>query len=58
MTNDKWQDVDDKALSAIQLGLSFDVLREVMHAKSAAELWNKLKELYMTKSLANKLHLK
>jgi hypothetical protein len=29
-----------------------------MNAKSAAELWNKLEELYMTKSLANKLRLK
>jgi hypothetical protein len=45
-------------LSAIQLSLSFDVLREVMHEKSAATLWKKLEELYMTKSLANKLRLK
>ena len=58
MTDDKWQDIDVIAMSAIQLSLSFDVLREVMHEKSAATLWNKLEELYMTKSLANKLHLK
>ena len=31
MTDDKWQDIDERALSAIQLSLSFDVLREVMH---------------------------
>jgi hypothetical protein len=58
MTDDKWQDIDERALSAIQLSLSFDVLREVMHEKSAAILWKKLEELYMTKSLANKLRLK
>jgi hypothetical protein len=58
MTDDKWQDIDERALSAIQLSLSFDVLREVMHEKSAATLWKKLEELYMTKSLANKLRLK
>jgi hypothetical protein len=58
MTDDKWEDLDEKALSALQLSLSPDVLREVMNAKSAAELWNKLEELYMTKSLANKLRLK
>jgi hypothetical protein len=58
MTDDKWQDIDERALSAIQLNLSFDVLHEVMHEKSAATLWKKLKELYMTKSVANKLRLK
>jgi hypothetical protein len=58
MTDDKWEDLDEKALSALQLSLFPDVLREVMNAKSAAELWNKLEELYMTKSLANKLRLK
>jgi hypothetical protein len=58
MTDDKWQDIDERALSAIQLSLSFDVLREVMHEKSAATLWKKLEELYMTKSIANKLRLK
>jgi hypothetical protein len=29
-----------------------------MNAKSAAELWKKLEEIYMIKSLANKFHLK
>jgi hypothetical protein len=45
-------------LSAIQLSLSFDILREVMHEKSVATLWKKWEELYMTKSLVNKLRLK
>jgi hypothetical protein len=58
MTDDKWQNIDERALSAIQLSLSFDVLREVMHENSTATLWKKLEELYMTKSLTNKLRLK
>jgi hypothetical protein len=58
MTDDKWEDLDEKTLSALQLSLSTDVLREVMNEKSAAALWKKLEELYMTKSLANKLRLK
>jgi hypothetical protein len=58
MANDKSEYLDGKALYALQLNLSPDVLREVMNAKSAAELWKKLEELYMTKSLANKLRLK
>jgi hypothetical protein len=58
MIDDKWEDLDEKALSALQLNLSPDVLREVMSAKSAAELWKKFEELYMTKILANKLRLK
>jgi hypothetical protein len=58
MTDDKWQDIDERVLSAIQLGLYFNVLREIMHEKFATTLWKKLEELYMTKSLANKLRLK
>jgi hypothetical protein len=59
MDDDKWEDLDEKALLAMQLSLSLDVLCEVVNAKSAAaELWKKLKEIYMTKRLANKLRLK
>ena len=46
------------AHSAIILSLSDTVLREVAKAKSAVELWLKLESLYMTKSLANRLHKK
>jgi hypothetical protein len=45
----------EKVLSALQLSLFPDILREVMNAKFITELWKKLEELYMTKSLANKL---
>lgn len=58
MTNEQWVELDDKALSAFQLCLSNEVLREVGTETTAAELWLKLKSLYMTKSLVNKLRLK
>jgi hypothetical protein len=39
MTDDKWEVFDKKKiLSALHLSLSHDVLREVMNAKSMAEL--------------------
>jgi pyruvate/oxaloacetate carboxyltransferase len=44
MTDDKWYDINERALSAIQLSLSFDVLHKVMYEKSATTLWNKLKD--------------
>jgi hypothetical protein len=33
MADDKWEDLDKKSLSALQLSLSPDVLREVMNAE-------------------------
>ena len=58
MADDKQEDLDEKASSALQLSLSPDLLREVMNAKTATELWKQLEKLFMTKSLANKLRLK
>jgi len=55
MTEEKWDEMDEKALSAIQLCLSREVLCEVINEKIAACIWSKLEYLYMTKSLANKL---
>ncbi|RVW26906.1 Glutamate receptor 2.1 [Vitis vinifera] len=46
----------EKAHGAIILSLGDTVLREVAKAKSAAKLLLKLESLYMTKSLANRLH--
>jgi hypothetical protein len=58
MTDDKWEDLEQKTLSTLQVSLSPDVRRDVPNAKSATELWKKLEEPYMTKSLANKPRLK
>ena len=58
MTNEQWNELDEKTLSAIQIFLSQDVLREVIKENTAASLWLKLEGLYMTKNLVNKLSLK
>lgn len=58
MTDEQWEELDEKALSTNQLCLTKEVLREVIHEETTAELWSKLESLYMTKSLANKLRLK
>ena len=47
-----------KAHSAIILSLDDKVLREVAHETSASAIWKKLEDLYMVKSLANRLYLK
>ncbi|GJV20237.1 hypothetical protein Tco_1369257 [Tanacetum coccineum] len=49
---------NEKALATIQLFLTREVIREVIHETTASLLWLKLESVYMTKSLANKLHLK
>nr|GEV79379.1 zinc finger, CCHC-type [Tanacetum cinerariifolium] len=47
-----------KAHSAVILCLCNKVLREVTGETTVAEAWSKVKTLYMTNSLANKLYLK
>ncbi|KAK9756318.1 hypothetical protein RND81_01G088600 [Saponaria officinalis] len=58
MSDEQWDEMDEKTLSVIQLCLSREVLCEVIKDKSSADIWTKLESLYMTKSLANKLRLK
>jgi len=50
--------MDDKALSTIQLCLSDATLHQVLLEMTAMDLWNKLEEMYMKKSLTNWLRLK
>ncbi|KAK5772274.1 hypothetical protein PVK06_048555 [Gossypium arboreum] len=54
----EWEELDDKALSAIQLCLANTVLQEVLMEKTSSALWKRLETLYATKSLANRLVLK
>ncbi|GJS92397.1 retrovirus-related pol polyprotein from transposon TNT 1-94, partial [Tanacetum coccineum] len=58
MSDEDWLGLDEKALATIQLFLTREVFREVIHETTTAGLWLKLESLYMTKSLANKLRLK
>ena len=54
----EWEELDEKALSAIQLCLTNTVLQEVLMEKTSSALWKRLEILYATKSLANRLVLK
>ena len=58
MTDDERSDVDERALSGIQLCLADDVLFNIVSEKTVVGLWKKLKKLYMTKSLTNRIILK
>ncbi|KAL1558169.1 hypothetical protein AAHA92_08666 [Salvia divinorum] len=52
------RDMQYKAYSTLILNLTDRVLREVSKEETATGVWAKLESLYMTKSLANRLHLK
>ncbi|KAK5836877.1 hypothetical protein PVK06_012681 [Gossypium arboreum] len=54
----EWEELDEKALSTIQLCLANTVLQEVLMEKTSSVLWKRLETLYTTKSLANCLMLK
>ena len=58
LTEDEWEELDERALSAIRLCLADDVLFNIVSEKTAAGLWIKLEKLYMTKSLKNRILLK
>ena len=58
ITDDEWEDLDAKALSTIRLCLANDVLFNIIGETSAASLWNRLENLYMTKSVTNRIYLK
>ena len=42
MTAVRWEDIDTKALSAIQLCISNEVLREVVKETATKGIWEKL----------------
>ena len=50
LTDDEWEELELKAVSAIQLCLAPYFLREVLDKVTTIDLWTRLEELYMTKS--------
>ena len=54
----RWEEMDAKALSAIQLCLSNEVLREFVREETSKGIQEKLESLYMEKSVTNQLLLK
>ena len=57
-TLEEKQHRNQKALSHIHFHLSNQILHNVLKEKIATELWLKLEQLCMTKSITSKLHLK
>ena len=51
-------DILKRIRNTIVLILSDQILRKVVKEKTAAEMWSKLEQLYMTKSLSNRIYLK
>jgi len=58
MTDEDWIEFDLKAISTIQLCFADEILYNVFGYDLAIQLWGKLEELYMSKSLTNRLFLK
>ncbi len=58
MTTSDWEDLDARALSTIRLCLADEVLFNIVEETTASGLWVKLENLYMTKSLTNRIYLK
>lgn len=57
MTDEQKSESDELAYTSIILHLSDQVLRKIGKQDSAKDLWEKLEEQYMSKSLPNKLFL-
>ena len=58
VTDEEWKKLDRKAKSTIWLCVSDSVLLNVSGEATAKALWDKLGNLYQSKSLVNKLFLR
>jgi len=57
MKEKTWQELDEKALTAIQLCLADEVLDEFSIKKTASSLWERLQDHYLKKLFVNRLIL-
>ena len=58
ISDDDWEELDLRAVSAIRLCLVKNILANVHGMSTAKGLWKKLEELYQAKSISNQLYLK
>ena len=58
MKSSEKQEILETAYSLLILNLADNVLRQVDEEDTTLKVWNKLKSLYMLKSLSNKIYLK
>ena len=57
MSDEDWKKLDRKAKSTIRLCVSDSILLNVSREATTNNLWDKLRNLYQSKSLVNKLFL-
>ena len=58
MKDEEWVEMNEKATSIIRLSLGDEFIHNILEAKTAKEVWEKLEGLYMRKNLTNKLYVK
>ncbi|KAG8497012.1 hypothetical protein CXB51_008232 [Gossypium anomalum] len=58
LTEEEKKRKDRKALTQLHLYLSNKILQVVMKEKTAARLWKRLEQIFMSKTLTSKLHIK
>ena len=58
MKDVEWVEMDEKATSNIRLNLGDEVIHNILEAKTANEVCEKLEGLYMRKNLTKKLYVK
>ena len=49
MKDVEWVEINEKATSSIHLNLGDEVIHNILEAKTAKEVWEKLESLYMRK---------
>ena len=58
MSDDEWYDIDERAIFAIEMHVTDEVMKNVIPEKNANDVWNRLEELYIGKSISKELNLK
>ena len=58
ISDEDWEELDDRAAIAIRLCLTMNVLANVGNIPTVKDLWERLEKLYQTKSISNRLYLK
>ena len=58
MSEGQRNEVDRKAMFAIEMHVTDKVLRNVISEKNANDMWNRLEEMYIENFMSNKLNLK
>ncbi|PON68556.1 hypothetical protein PanWU01x14_095270 [Parasponia andersonii] len=58
MSDEEWDDMDERAVTTIRMCLAKNVLANVLGIITAKDLWRKFEELYQAKGVSNRVYLK